>query len=156
MRRLKTCRKEKNHEHPGKTYQGAAGNASPDRRVAEHLAGLPQFGHLPQSLLRDQGSLTDGKTVQDDAREIRGTAQQQSDIAVQDGYNLPLMRTECAEFASLRFDALQKRYYDTSADVRTTLKVYAHFIPQSQRESMERIANRSIATKVPNGTRAVA
>jgi hypothetical protein len=66
------------------------------------------------------------------------------------------MRTECAEFASLRFDALQKRYYDTSADVRTTLKVYAHFIPQSQRESMERIANRSIATKVPNGTRAVA
>ena len=42
------------------------------------------------------------------------------------------------------------------ADVRTTLKVYAHVISQSQRESMERIAQRSIGTKVPNGTRAVA
>jgi hypothetical protein len=30
------------------------------------------------------------------------------------------------------------------ADVRTTLKVYAHVIPQSQRDSMERIARRSI------------
>jgi hypothetical protein len=42
------------------------------------------------------------------------------------------------------------------ADVRTTLKVYAHVIPQSQRDSMERIARRSIGTDVPNGTRAVA
>ena len=42
------------------------------------------------------------------------------------------------------------------ADVRTTLKVYAHVIPQSQRESMERIANRSIGTKLANGTRAIA
>jgi hypothetical protein len=30
------------------------------------------------------------------------------------------------------------------ADVRTTLKVYAHVIRQSQRDSMERIAHRSI------------
>jgi hypothetical protein len=37
-----------------------------------------------------------------------------------------------------------------------TLKVYAHVIPQSQRESMERIANRSIGTKLANGTRAIA
>jgi integrase len=42
------------------------------------------------------------------------------------------------------------------ADVRTTLKVYAHVIPRSQRDSMERIANRSIGTKVANGTRAIA
>ena len=42
------------------------------------------------------------------------------------------------------------------ADAGTALKVYAHLIPQSQRDSMERIANRSIGTKVPNGTRAVA
>jgi integrase len=42
------------------------------------------------------------------------------------------------------------------ADVRTTLKVYAHVIPQSQRDSTERIARRSIGTNVPNGTRAVA
>jgi len=35
-------------------------------------------------------------------------------------------------------------------------KVYAHVIPQSQRKSMERIAKRSIGTKVPNGTRAIA
>jgi len=32
------------------------------------------------------------------------------------------------------------------ADVRTTLKVYARLIPQSQRDSMERIAQRSIGT----------
>ena len=42
------------------------------------------------------------------------------------------------------------------ADVRTTLKVYAHVIPQSQRESMERIAARSIGTKVPIGTKSAA
>ncbi|GAC1628047.1 MAG: hypothetical protein PVS2B2_27110 [Candidatus Acidiferrum sp.] len=42
------------------------------------------------------------------------------------------------------------------AEVRTTRKVYAQVIPQSQRNSMERIANRSIGTSVPNGTRAVA
>lgn len=39
------------------------------------------------------------------------------------------------------------------ADVRTTLRVYAHVIPQSQRDSMERIAKRSIGTFVPIGTR---
>jgi integrase len=39
------------------------------------------------------------------------------------------------------------------ADVRTTLKVYAHVIPTSQRESMERIAVRSIGTTVPIGTK---
>jgi integrase len=42
------------------------------------------------------------------------------------------------------------------ADVRTTLKVYAHVIPQSQRDSMERIAKRSIGTNVPIGTGATA
>jgi len=40
-------------------------------------------------------------------------------------------------------------------DLRTTLMVYAHVIPQSQRESMKQIANHSIATKFPNETRAV-
>jgi hypothetical protein len=39
--------------------------------------------------------------------------------------------------------------------VRTTLKVYAHVIPQSQHDSMERIAKRSIGTFVPVGTRSV-
>jgi Phage integrase family len=42
------------------------------------------------------------------------------------------------------------------ADVRTTRKVYAHVIPQSQRESMERIAARSIGTKAPIGTKSAA
>jgi integrase len=42
------------------------------------------------------------------------------------------------------------------ADVRTTLKVYAHVIPQLQLGSMERIVNRSIGTKVPNGKRSIA
>jgi hypothetical protein len=42
------------------------------------------------------------------------------------------------------------------ADVRTTLKVYVHVIPQSQPNSMERIANRSIGTNVPIGTGSIA
>jgi hypothetical protein len=42
------------------------------------------------------------------------------------------------------------------ADLRTTLKVYAHLIPQSQRDSMERIAQRSNWNKVSVGTEAVA
>jgi integrase len=39
------------------------------------------------------------------------------------------------------------------ADVRTTLKIYAHVIPQAQRESIKRIAKRAIGTNVPIGTR---
>ena len=35
------------------------------------------------------------------------------------------------------------------ADVRTKLKVYAHVIPQSQRDAMERIGAGSIETNVP-------
>jgi hypothetical protein len=42
------------------------------------------------------------------------------------------------------------------ADVRTTLKPYPRFNPQSQRESMERIAKRSIGAIVPIGTGAAA
>ncbi len=42
------------------------------------------------------------------------------------------------------------------ADVRTTLRVYAHVVPQSQRNSMERIANRSIGTNVPIRTKSIA
>jgi hypothetical protein len=45
-RRLNSYLKEKHHEHPGKTYQGSAGNASRGRGVAKHFAGLPQGGHL--------------------------------------------------------------------------------------------------------------
>jgi hypothetical protein len=37
------------------------------------------------------------------------------------------------------------------ADVRTTLKVYAHVIPQSQRDAMEKVG-KSISTVVPIGT----
>src|SRR5271165_2222549 len=40
-------------------------------------------------------------------------------------------------------------------DLRTTLVVYAHGIPDTQRESMEQIAKHSIATKLPNETRAL-
>jgi integrase len=62
------------------------------------------------------------------------------------------LATELAESEPITVLQAQMRH----ADVRTTLKVYAHVIPQSQRESMERIANRPIGTKFPNGTRAVA
>ena len=38
------------------------------------------------------------------------------------------------------------------ADIKTTLRSYAHAIPASQREAMERLANRTISTVVPIGT----
>ena len=50
------------------------------------------------------------------------------------------LATELAETAPITVLQTQMRH----ADVRTTLRVYAHVIPDSQRESMERIANRSI------------
>jgi hypothetical protein len=42
------------------------------------------------------------------------------------------------------------------ADVRTTLRVYAHAIPQSQRDAMESIGQGSIGTNVPIGTKPAA
>jgi len=48
--------------------------------------------------------------------------------------------TELAETEPITVLQTQMRH----ADVRTTLRVYAHIIPDSHRESMERIANRSI------------
>jgi len=62
------------------------------------------------------------------------------------------LATELAESEPITVLQTQMRH----ADVGTTLKVYAHVIPQSQRDSMERIAKRSIGTNVPIGTRAVA
>jgi integrase len=59
------------------------------------------------------------------------------------------LATELAETEPITVLQTQMRH----ADVRTTLKVYAHVIPQSQRDSMERIAKRSIGTNVPIGTR---
>jgi len=50
------------------------------------------------------------------------------------------LATELAETEPITVLQTQMRH----ADVRTTLRVYAHIIPDSQRESMERIANRSI------------
>jgi integrase len=58
------------------------------------------------------------------------------------------LATELAENEPITVLQTQMRH----ADVRTTLKVYAHVIPQSQRDSMERIAKRSIGTNVPIGT----
>jgi integrase len=58
------------------------------------------------------------------------------------------LATELAENEPITVLQTQMRH----ADVRTTLRVYAHVIPQSQRESMERIAKRSIGTFVPIGT----
>jgi hypothetical protein len=48
------------------------------------------------------------------------------------------LATELAESEPITVLQTQMRH----ADVRTTLKVYAHVIPQSQRDSMERIAKR--------------
>jgi integrase len=50
------------------------------------------------------------------------------------------LATELAESEPITVLQAQMRH----ADVRTTLKVYAHVIPQSQRDSMERIAHRSL------------
>ena len=61
------------------------------------------------------------------------------------------LATELAESEPITVLQTQMRH----ADVRTTLKVYAHVIPQSHRDSMERIAKRSIGTNVPIGTRAI-
>lgn len=58
------------------------------------------------------------------------------------------LATELAQSEPITVLQTQMRH----ADVRTTLKVYAHVIPQSQRDSMERIARRSIGTNVPIGT----
>ncbi len=58
------------------------------------------------------------------------------------------LATELAQSEPITVLQTQMRH----ADVRTTLKVYAHVIPQSQRDSMEPIARRSIGTNVPIGT----
>ena len=50
------------------------------------------------------------------------------------------LATELAETEPITVLQTQMRH----ADVRTTLRVYAHVIPDSQQESMERITNRSI------------
>jgi integrase len=38
------------------------------------------------------------------------------------------------------------------ADVRTTLAIYSHAIPETQRDAMEKLAELSIGTFVPIGT----
>lgn len=50
------------------------------------------------------------------------------------------LATELAQSEPITVLQTQMRH----ADVRTTLKVYAHVIPQAQRDSMERIAKRSL------------
>ena len=59
------------------------------------------------------------------------------------------MATELAE-SSVPFTVLQAQM--RHADVKTTLKVYAHAIPASQRDAMELLAGNSIGTNVPIGT----
>jgi integrase len=63
------------------------------------------------------------------------------------------LATELAE-QSVPLTVLQSQL--RHADVKTTLKVYSHVIPQTQRDAMERVAARSIRTTVPFGTRATA
>jgi hypothetical protein len=89
------------------------------------------------------------------ANLVQGDTRRLSEYLARGGYTVlesALLATELAEIEPITVLQAQMRH----ADVRTTLKVYAHLIPQSQRDSMERIANRSIATNVPNGTRAIA
>ena len=62
------------------------------------------------------------------------------------------LATELAD-AAVPLPALQQQM--RHADVRTTLRVYAHVIPASQREAMERVGN-SISTAVPIGTNSAA
>ncbi len=58
------------------------------------------------------------------------------------------LATELAE-ASVPLTVLQQQL--RHADVKTTLRVYAHAIPESQRVAMERVSL-SIGTEVPTGT----
>jgi integrase len=58
------------------------------------------------------------------------------------------LATELAE-ASVPLTVLQQQL--RHADVKTTLRVYAHAIPESQRIAMEH-ASLSIGTEVPIGT----
>jgi integrase len=59
------------------------------------------------------------------------------------------LATELAERA-VRVTVLQKQL--RHADVHTTLRVYAHAIPQSQWDAVESIGVESIGTNVPLGT----
>ena len=56
------------------------------------------------------------------------------------------LATELAELA-VPLPVLQQQM--RHADVRTTLRIYAHEIPFSQRDVIEQLANRSISTVVP-------
>jgi integrase len=58
------------------------------------------------------------------------------------------LATELAE-ASVPIPVLQGQM--RHADVRTTLKIYAHALPESQRDAMEKVGQ-SISTLVPIGT----
>jgi hypothetical protein len=73
-------------------------------------------------------------------------------LGIDDGAGLHAFRhglaTELAE-ASVPITVLQTQM--RHADVKTTLRVYTHIIPQSQREAMER-AGMAIGTNVPIGT----
>jgi integrase len=63
------------------------------------------------------------------------------------------LATELAE-RSVPVTVLQQQM--RHADVRTTLRIYAHAIPQSQRDAMELIGQGSIGTVVPIGTKSAA
>src|SRR5579883_2134789 len=82
VRRLKTYLQGEDHEHPGKTYQGSAGNASPGRGVAKHLAGLPQSGYLPLALLRRARFARFRQTVSVESADDRGGCAQRPGAAV--------------------------------------------------------------------------
>ena len=58
------------------------------------------------------------------------------------------LATELAD-ASVPVTVLQQQMRHN--DVKTTLRIYAHVIPQSHRDAMERV-NLSIGTEIPFGT----
>src|SRR5579883_954461 len=82
VRRLKTYLQGEDHEHPGKTYQGSAGNASPGRGVAKHLAGLPQSWYLPLALLRRARFARFRQTVSVESADDRGGCAKRPGAAV--------------------------------------------------------------------------
>ena len=59
------------------------------------------------------------------------------------------LATELAN-ASVPLPVLQRQM--RHADVRTTLKVYSHLVSETHTDIMEKLAQRSIGTKVPIGT----
>jgi hypothetical protein len=77
---------------------------------------LPSQVTINRALTQLQFSRTDGGTARKDAVDVHRKAQVQFDAACANAEALPLTPEELAEFASLSFADLQRKYWDADAD----------------------------------------